>query len=249
LRKAEQVVNDSIDYLGEIQVNYILSTTTLEVLSYAQPLHNELKDLMYSQIDWSAPGAVNRIQPDELECVFEGAKNAVFSGFQLLSAQALVALWTELEVMIQDLFVAWLLDFPECLDHKIFQKLSIPFSVYHRLDEESRIQALYKIFVAHAPDTKSQGINRFEAILMPLGISGVVDGEIKRAIYELHLLRNLIAHQRGQVDLKFIETDFGKSYKLGDKVYIYDRQFRNYCAATMEYAYAILDRIKKYGNA
>jgi hypothetical protein len=93
------------------------------------------------------------------------------------------------------------------------------------------------------------GVTRFEATIQPLGLSGPVDSDVARAIYELHLLRNLIVHQAGRADLKFCETEFGATYPLGEKVYLHDVQFRNYVAAVSAYGHAVLDRVTRRARA
>ena len=227
----------------------MLGTTALEILSYAEPLSEEIRKLMRTQIDWNAPGSVHRIQPDELDRVLEGAGNEVADGFQRLKSQALVALWGGLEVLTEELFVAWVGEFPKSLDHEVFQKLRVPFTDFIRLDEESRVRSLYQIYVGSLPGARGMGVSRFEATIQPLGLSGHVDPDVARAIYELHLVRNLIVHQAGRVDLKFHQTEFGASYPLGEKVYLHDIQFRNYVAAVSAYGHAVLDRVAQCASA
>ena len=244
MKNIEKVLHYSIDYLGGVEANYILTNTALEILSYAHPLQNELKNLMSNQIDWSAPGSVHRIQPDEIEGILEGAKIQVFEDFQSLKAQTLIALWTGLELMIEDLFVAWMLNFPDCLNDKEFQNLKIPLSEFCSLDEESRIRKLYKLYIDQKNGAKTLGIGRFEVVLRALGLAGEVTDNISQSIYELNLLRNLFAHQGGRVDLKFRATEFGQVYELGKTFHIHDNPFRGYCSFTINYAETILERIK-----
>ena len=142
--KITKTLKNSIDYLGGIEANYITNNTALEILSYAHPLQDDIENLMRKQIDWNAPGSVHRIQPDELDGVLGCAELEVKEGFQRLKAQMLIGLWTGLEIMIEDLFVAWMLDFPDRLNDKIFQRIKIPLAEFCTLDGESRIRKLYE---------------------------------------------------------------------------------------------------------
>ena len=198
---------------------------------------------MQSRIDWTAPGSLHRIRPDELDGILEGAGNEVANGFQRLKSQALVALWGGLEVLTEDLFVAWVAEFPKCLEHEVFQKLRVPLADFIRLDEESRIRSLYHVYLGSLPGVRAMGVSRFEATIQPLGLSGPVEEDVARAIYELHLLRNLIVHQAARADLRFHQTEFGESCPLGENVYLHDVQFRNYVAAVSAYGHAVLDRV------
>jgi len=249
MTKAEKAVREVLDYCLGVEVTHILSTTALEILSYAEPLKEDIRKLMRTQIDWTAPGSVHRIQPDELDGVLEGAGNEVTDGFQRLKSQALVALWGGLEVLTEDLFVAWIAEFPKSLDHQAFQTLRVSFADFIRLDEESRIRSLYQTYVGSLPGARGMGVTRFEATIQPLGLSGPVDPDVARAIYELHLLRNLIVHQAGRADLKFRQTEFGAGYPLGEKVYLHDIQFRNYVAAVSAYGHTVLDRVTQRASA
>jgi hypothetical protein len=243
MKKTEQAVREALDYCLSVEVTHILSTTALEILGYAEPLKEDIRNLMRTEIDWTAPGSVHRIQPDELDGVLEGAGNEVTDGFQRLKSQALVSLWGGLEVLTEDLFVAWVAEFPQSLEHEVFQKLRVPFADFIRLDEESRIRTLYQTYVGSLPGARGMGVSRFEATMQPLGLSGHVDPDVARAIYELHLLRNLIVHQAGRADLKFRQTEFGAACPLGERVDLHDRQFRNYVAAVSDYGHTLLQRV------
>lgn len=243
LKRIKKTLDDSIHYLGGIEVNYTVSNTALEILSYAHPLENKIAALMRNQINWDAPGSVHRIQPDELEGVFDCAKSEVHAGFQTLKAQTIIALWTGLEIMIEDLFVAWMFDFPSCLHDKKFQNIKIPLAEFCTLETEPLIRKLYESYIKDS--SKPIGIGRFELVLKALGVKEVENApEISKSIYELNLLRNLFAHQGGRVDVKFHQTEIGQAYKLGDIFYLYDNQFRGYCSHAIQYVESILSRIE-----
>ena len=146
--RAEKAIGDALEYMSGIEATHILSTTALEVFSYSQPIEDEIRRVMHSQIDWTAPGSIHRIRPDEIDGVMEGARHEVADGFQRLNSQALVALWGGLEVLIEDLFVAWIADHPECLAQEAFQKLRVSLAEFMRTDEEGRRRSLYQLYVA-----------------------------------------------------------------------------------------------------
>lgn len=244
MSKASATIRDALDYFQGLLKTHTLSTTALEILSYRQPIEEEIRALMQSQIDWTAPGSVHRVHPDELATILDGAGREVAAGFQTQKSQAIVALWSGLEVLLEDLFVAWVSDFPSHLDNEILQKVKITLSEFIRLDEESRIRSLYHAYLSSLPGARGLGVNRFEAALQPFGLSGSVDPEVGKAIYELQLLRNLIAHQAGRADAKFCATGFGSAYTLGEKVYLHDVQFRAYAAAVINYCHTLLTRVE-----
>jgi len=245
LKKIKETLANNIDYIGGIEANYITNSTALEILSYAHPLQDEIENLMREQIDWTAPGSVHRIQPDELDGVLGCAEFEVNKGFQKLKAQTLIGLWTGLEIMIEDLFVAWMLDYPNHLNDKIFQKINIPLAEFCTLDEESRIRKLYESFIKDL--SKPIGIGRFESVLKALGLSETdTEPNVSKSIYELNLLRNLFAHQGGRVDRKFKNTELGQEWEIGGIYYIHDIPFRGYCGNTIKYVETILERIENH---
>lgn len=226
---------------GEIEVTHLLSTTALEILSYSNPIKEHIRDTMRTQIDWTAPGSVNRIQPESLEGVIAGAESEVHNGFQRLIAQTLVALWGTLEVMTEDLFVAWLDAHPDFLEKDVFQRIRVPLSDFIRSDRQQQLSSIYHLLRASLGE--KQGINYFEAPLSHIGLSGPVDDEISRNLTELHALRNLIVHQGMIVDARFRQTEFGKAFSLGERVHIVERQFNAYQGSVLAYQDTVLKRL------
>lgn len=243
-RRVDKAIGDALDYLEGIEVTHTLSTTALEVFSYSQPIEDEIRRLMHSHIDWSAPGSVHRIHPDEIDGVMEGARHEVADGFQRLNSQALVALWGGLEVLVEDLFVAWIAEHPESLNQETFQKLKVPLADFLRSDEEGRRRSLYQSYVATLSAGRGLGVTRFESILLPLGLAGTVEADVAEALYELHITRNLLVHQGGRVDARFRQSDLGSRYEVGDKIYLYATQFRNYMASVFAYAHLLGERVR-----
>ncbi len=244
MSKASASIRVALDYLSGLLEVHALGTTALEILGYAQPIEEKLGSLMRSQIDWSAPGSVHRIPPEQLPAVLVGAARETAAGFQIQKSQTIVALWSGLEVLIEDLFVAWISEFPSHLVDEHLQKTKVSLAEFILLDEENRIRALYQACVGSLPGTRASGVTRFESLLAPLKLAGPVDAQVSEAIFELHLLRNLIAHQAGRADAKFRKTDFGSTYALGEKVYLHDVQFRNYAAAVINYGHTLLLRVE-----
>lgn len=245
-QSAEKAVGDALEYLRSIEMTHILSTTALEVFSYSQSIEAEIRAVMDSQIDWTAPGSIHRVPPEEIDGVMEGARKEVADGFQRLNSQTLVALWGGLEVLVEDLFVAWIGEHPECLNQEVFQKLKVSLADFMRMDEDGRRRSLYQICVASLASARSLGVTRFEAVLHCLGLSGSVEAEVAEALYELHITRNLLVHQGGRVDTKFRQSDLGSGFQLGDKIYLYGIQFRNYKAAVFAYATLLRERVQAH---
>ena len=100
MNNTKSKLQSDINSLNEVFQTYVLNTNALEILSYSLPLEKQIRALMRSQIDWTAPGSIHRIQPEQLSILLQGAENEVNGGFQPLKFQLILALWSTLEVLI-----------------------------------------------------------------------------------------------------------------------------------------------------
>ena len=238
----EGVVRDSLALMELLSKSHLLSTTALEILSYSEPIASDIQETMRTQIDWAAPGSARRVPPESLGHVIDGARAEVQDGFQRLQFQTLMSMWGALEVLVEDLFVARISERPGLLDRGEFQKLRIPFAEFLALDEESRLRRLYQLFLANLSTDNRIGVQRFEYVLKCLDLPGSVDPDVAEAIFEMHQLRNLYAHQAGRADARFCAGRLGGGYQIGKLVFVHEITFRNCCSAAIQFATQVLQR-------
>jgi hypothetical protein len=249
MSKVENVFESGLQYLIEVQKIHILSTTALEVLSYSDELREKLMQTMVAQVDWSAPGSLHRQRPEQLGGVIEGAGDVVMDGFTRLNAQTLVAYWSGLEALVEDIFVAWLQEHPEQLNSDQFSKVKVKLAEFMSLNQEEQLRLLLQNLEINL--SGKQGVSRFEALLDTIGLSGSVDEEIRVHLYELNHIRHVIVHRASVPDRKFLqamnELPRGLRLKEGEKTLrITEPAFRAYQGVVFRYAQTLKSRVLRH---
>ena len=90
------------------------------------------------------------------------------------------------------------------------------------------------------------GVNRFEAMLEPFGLSGELPESIGRDMYEFGQVRNLIAHNASKVDRQFSDACPWLKVKIGDELYVSRDMITRYYIVTGKYVTLIICRIGEY---
>ena len=90
------------------------------------------------------------------------------------------------------------------------------------------------------------GVTRFEAILDPFGLSGELPASLRREIYELGQVRNLIAHNASKVDRRFADACPWLEVKTGDELYVSRDMVSKYCSVTGAYIALIICRVGEH---
>jgi hypothetical protein len=171
------------------------------------------------------------------------AEREVDGGFPLLHAQAVVTLWGSLEDLIRA-FVALLLQHdPEALQAEAIQRLKVRVGDLLVLDEASRAEFLVEQLDRDISGPLRQGLNRFECVLQPFGLSGDVDPGTKDALFELQNVRNLHAHRQGFVDRRFREACPWLEAADGEYFKVNHEAVHRYSEAVYTYVLTIIRRI------
>jgi NADPH-dependent 2,4-dienoyl-CoA reductase/sulfur reductase-like enzyme len=88
----------------------------------------------------------------------------------------------------------------------------------------------------------SRGVGRFERLLEPFGLSGSVDAETRKILFEMHELRNVIAHRRALADRKFVTSVPWAKYKIGQPIKVTSGDVHRYHGAIANYVTVIIQR-------
>jgi hypothetical protein len=178
----------------------------------------------------------------------EFAQKECESGFPLLHAHTLVGLWGALEAAVEDLVVGILVNEPPALRKEVFAKVRLPLSEYERLEQDERMRFLVRELQRGAGFAGRQGIESFETILGTVDLSGGVDPEIKKAVWEAHHLRNVIVHRGSFADRRLVMNCPSLGLQVGDAVTITNESLHKYSRALVGYATAVVHRMRKrYG--
>ncbi|SRR6266478_1764195 len=194
--------------------------------------------------------AKEKLKKDLVEAKDEGklAAEECAKGFPLLHAHTLVATWGAFEVAIEDTLVKILLNEPKLLKNQAFTKVKIPLAEFQASDEEGRIRYLLNEITRNQGPGRKQGVDMFESLLDFLALSGAVQEDLKKTIWEMQHVRNVIVHRASCADKRLLEGCPWLNLKIGEKVIVSHDALGRYGAALCQYALNIAHRLcERYG--
>jgi hypothetical protein len=170
------------------------------------------------------------------------AKQEVEDDFPLLRAHTLMGIWGALEVLVEDVIVAWLLHEPAPLTGEEVGKIRIPLAEFQAFEEEQRIRLLVSEVARTRRADLKVGLSRFETLPSIVDLGGEVDEKIQKDLYELNQVRNVIAHRGGVVDRRLLKACPWLHFQLGDSIKITALDYGRYSAAIGSYVQAVAHR-------
>lgn len=176
----------------------------------------------------------------------ELAQNEVNQGFPVLHEQAAVGIWGAIEVLVKELVAVWLENYAGATQIDPVRRIRIRLADYEAMSSGERYDYLASELERELSAALKSGVNRFETLLEPFGLSGPVDDTIKKGLFELSHVRNVIVHRRGVADKKLIEACPWLGLKPGDPVKIDSDAYHRYFDAAFKYEGIVLDRLKKF---
>lgn len=84
----------------------------------------------------------------------------------------------------------------------------------------------------------------FEGLLRLIDLTGPVEDETKRTLYELGQVRNVIVHRASIADRKLVKACPWLNLSPGTKVVVTSTAFARYVNAVQDYLVALLSRVK-----
>jgi hypothetical protein len=171
------------------------------------------------------------------------AQREIDTGFALLHAQATVSLWGSLECLVRDFLVEWLARQPGAGDLEPVRKIKISLGEYDAMAPEQRRRYIVESLDRDVQAPLRQGVDRFEALLAVFGLSGPVHDDIKRDLFELCNVRNILVHRRGVADSRFVKACPWLGLKPGGTVRVTHDSFDRYGSATTKYVTVLMKRV------
>lgn len=175
----------------------------------------------------------------------ELAKHEVATDFPILHAWAVVALWAHLEALVRNFLSVWLKNQPLARQCDPIQRLRIRLGDYEAIANSYKSLYIIELLEKELGVGLRNGVQHFEALLEPFGLSGPVPKPIADVLYELGQVRNLIAHNAGKVDRRFNEACPWLKAKIGSSLNVSSQRAVVYFRATILYATLILTRSGK----
>jgi len=176
----------------------------------------------------------------------ELAYREVNDGFPLLHAQTMIALWAALEATIRLFLVRWLQNYKQAMEVEAIQKLRVRIGEYERLEGEDRFFYILDRFEQELAAPLKTGITRFELLLAPFGLSGPVDEDVRRNLFELNQVRNILVHRSGFADRRLVDSCPWLKLRVGDPVKVNHEMTVHYFQSGMKYATELIARIGEH---
>jgi hypothetical protein len=169
------------------------------------------------------------------------------SGYPFLHAQMAVNLWSSLESFIRNLLVGWLKNIPEAIKCDEIKRLKVRIGEYESIrDEEDKYNYILDLLEDHLMIRRSPGIGRFNSLLSVFGLSVSMDENLKRDIYELYHVRNVLVHRRGVADLKIVENCPWLNLQLGQRLMIREDSYQMYQLAISAFVLELMQILRSY---
>jgi len=243
-----------MDYTRQVHRLFHLTVHGIQILTTHDKLIEALvkyDDVVGGQNPTEAPSESGEASPDaRIEAAREEAafaRREAESDFHRLRAHTLLDLWGALEVLVEDIVVAWLGNVPELLDSEEVARVRVPLGEFQRLDDEERLRFLARELRDKRTNLKA-GSTRFEMMLAVVGLDGKVEEPLRRDLFEANQVRNVIAHRGGIADRQLLKACPWMSLRPGQPVPLGRAESNRYEMAVLNYVMTVLNRIRAADN-
>jgi hypothetical protein len=239
-------LNGFLNYLKESMRLLHMSMRGISMITSIPHSLVVLGEHRYSENPPNDPAKRKEAFQKKLEAAEVSAKFAekeLEEGFPLLHAHTLVGAWSALESAIEDALVRILMNEPDLLQSEPFSKVRIPLAEFEALEKEERIRFLIEEIERSRGLPRRQGADGFETLLGYVNLSGAVNPDVKKAIWELSHVRNVLVHRGSVADRRLVQSCPWMGLSVGDKVTITHETLGKYYAVLSEYLVAILNRL------
>ncbi|MBZ5695006.1 MAG: hypothetical protein LAN36_06565 [Acidobacteriia bacterium] len=179
----------------------------------------------------------------EREQIF--ASDQESKGFTYLYGLASIKLWSILESTIDDVALECVLSPEKCSDGKLLAGLKGPLLEFFTSSPDERAELLVRQLKQDVRSSMQKGIGRYEAILAPLGVEGAVPDAVRRVIFELAEVRNVLVHRRGFADKRFVSSCPWFGATLNNELPLKEEHFLRYELAVSCYLLEIDLRFRR----
>lgn len=177
------------------------------------------------------------------------AKQEMADGHPYLYSISIVRIWTIVETMVNDLILLRLVEGKYRTDSEALLNIKLPLRDILGVSPELQAEAVLNELRQSARTRLQQGVTRFETLLNAVSLSGPIDSDVQRAIFECCQVRNLIVHRNSIVDSKFVAVCPWFQTSRGARVPLTRRLFSLYFSAIYWYAMELNFRVAKVDQA
>jgi len=227
---------DDIEQMAETQLLFAVGSSMLLMEPLSSQILQSASQLLKSsgvtdQDDW-----INRVIKIAKG---EDALNSIFK-------QSTVVLWSSLEAFVNDFLILWLKNVPSALKSDDIVRIKISIAQYNQMNDEERLQYILDMLKQSLNVPNKQGINGFEALLQVFDLTGSIDRDISRDLYELSHIRNVIVHRRSIADKRLIDACPWLNLSIGDRVIVDSAIHLRHVNAVKEYIKTMFQRVTEF---
>jgi hypothetical protein len=175
----------------------------------------------------------------------EFAQTEIDREFPRLHAFAVITICASMESCFENFAAAWLANRPAALRLDAVMKVKVSLADYEGMAEKERFLYLVDQIERDLSIPFKDGATRFEDLLSVFGLGGEVDGTVKRDIFELTKVRNVLAHRRGVADSRFCKACPWLGLKPGEVVSIKHEAYQRYLNAAGKYVSSVILRLHR----
>jgi hypothetical protein len=218
-------------------LSYAQSATTIKkILAYHQDKHAGETSTIYN----STERQITREQDfKRAESLQSFAEQELTAGFPHLYQLASVRLWTIVETFVGGELLNVIMDHPEIRNLPIIRKMKGPLIDFNESSEAQQAETLLSLLSDELGARFRRGVGRFETIFEAIGLGGPIDDEVRRLIFELSEVRNVVVHRGGIVDPRFAHNCPWLNTTDGQALGVTHGQLLRYSFATQWYVVEI----------
>ena len=172
----------------------------------------------------------------------EVAKKEVEAGFPFLFTQSVLMMYSSLEASIKSTVITFFKN-NDLENIKEVGNIKIVFAEFINLEEDEKYDYLFQQYEKNITSGILYGLTRFENLLSPIGLSGEIDSQLSKDIFELSQTRNNILHRGGIADRFFVKNCPWLNYKNGDCIKIDRELHEKYFSAIIKYCLKLAFRV------
>lgn len=250
-RGAEAVVADFWQALEEAERTRMLGVLGLHELTHTLSRHEQNLGVKHTDagLDINARST--------LQAAWERAESArieLANGHPHLNAQAILSYCSALDAMVENLLKSWRsFRVMRVVDEMMATAASKVPAAAQAVDPEA-LDAIREVLTTRvakkalgkAPALRDSGPDRYERLLAKIGLHAPEDRPLPQglvdALTELNVLRNVLMHRAGRIDLPAMNSARTLSYKRGQLVRVDRDDYRRYSAAVHCYGQEITFR-------
>jgi hypothetical protein len=148
------------------------------------------------------------------------AQTEIENQFPLLHAQVAIAQWGALESLIRTFLASWLLNNPSARTVQGLRRVRVRVAEYEDLAAEERYFHVIDLLEDELQTRRQPGIARFESLLEVFGLTSPVSDAVKKDLFELYHVRNVLVHRRGLADRRVVQACPWLSLSAGQPVVV-----------------------------